>query len=121
MLSLALEFASITRSKDEAGGESKTEEEAAGQIDQGMRDEAASELEAAVKSTKMKLSAKEVEFASTSSPDDNDITRKQIADVKENLVDMETRVRFSQPFHPCQSSDANTHAAQRPERATHRR
>jgi len=92
MLSLALEFASITRSKDEASEDTKTDEDGAGQIDQGMRDEAAKELEAAINSTKVKLSAKEVELASTSSPDDNDITRKQIADVKENLVDMETRV-----------------------------
>lgn len=90
-LSLALEFASITRTKDD--GESKdeaTEEEA--QVDQGLRDEAIKELELAIKSTKLKLDNKEVELATSHSPDDNDITRAQIADVKEIVADMEGRL-----------------------------
>ncbi|CZR60466.1 related to histone H1-binding protein [Phialocephala subalpina] len=92
-LSLALEFASITRAKDdeEEGKEAATEEEA--HVDQGMRDEAVKELELAIKSTKLKLNKKEVELATSHSPDDNDITRSQIAEVKEIVADMENRLK----------------------------
>lgn len=89
-LSLALEFASITRAADEEGVESTTESET--HLDQGMRDEAIKELELAIKSTKLKLMNKEVELATSHSPDDNEITRLQIAEVKEIVADMETRV-----------------------------
>ncbi|RDW91151.1 hypothetical protein BP5796_02316 [Coleophoma crateriformis] len=76
-LSLALEFASL---KEE------------GIVDKSMRDEATKELEAAIASTKLKLQSKEVELASSSNPDDNDITRSQIADVKEMVGEMEGRL-----------------------------
>jgi HAT1-interacting factor 1 len=89
-LSLALEFASITRTKED--GEEAPADEAETQIDQAMRDEAVKELEAALNSTKLKLQNKEVELASCSSPDDNEITRAQISDVKEIVADMEGRV-----------------------------
>lgn len=89
-LSLALEFASITVSKDEEGKETTTESEA--HLDQGLRDEAIKELELAIKSTKLKLTNKEVELAETSSPDDNEVTRAQIVEVKEIVADMENRV-----------------------------
>lgn len=93
-LSLALEFASITRTQENSE-ESKTEEDDETHIDQGMRDEAVKELEAAIKSTKLKLQNKEVELASSNSPDDDDdITRAQIAEVKEIVADMEGRVSF---------------------------
>ncbi|RFU36161.1 hypothetical protein B7463_g193, partial [Scytalidium lignicola] len=88
-LSLALEFASITRVKDE---EEDQKDDAEAHVDQAMRDEAAKELEAALESTKAKLYNKEVELASTSSPDDNDVTRAQITDVKEIIADMEGRL-----------------------------
>jgi HAT1-interacting factor 1 len=90
-LSLALEFASITRTKDE-GEEGADVTETETHVDQGMRDEAVKELEAAINSTKLKLQNKEVELASTSSPDDNEITRAQIAEVKEIVAEMEGRV-----------------------------
>jgi HAT1-interacting factor 1 len=90
-LSLALEFSSITTTKGEDGEETKTEGEA--NIDQAMRDEAVKEMELAIKSTKLKLLNQEVELASTSSPDDNETTRSQIAEAKEIIVDMEARVR----------------------------
>ena len=93
-LSLALEFASITRTKDEDGEEPTTESES--HLDQGMRDEAITELELAIKSTKLKLANKEVELAETSSPDDNEVTRSQIAEVKEIVADMEARVSHQQ-------------------------
>lgn len=90
-MSLALEFASITRTKDE-GEEAADVTEAETHVDQGMRDEAVKELEAAINSTKLKLQSKEVELASTSSPDDNEVTRAQIAEVKEIVTEMEGRV-----------------------------
>jgi ribosomal protein L29 len=89
-LSLALEFASITRTKED-GEESKNDEDQT-HVDQAMRDEAVKELEAAINSTKTKLQNKEVELATSNSPDDNEITRAQIADVKEIIADMEGRV-----------------------------
>jgi HAT1-interacting factor 1 len=92
-LSLALEFASVTKSSDDS---TTTREGAAGgggdQIDQALRDEAASALEAAINSTKLKLQNKEVELATLHNPDDNEATRRQIADVKEVLADMEQRL-----------------------------
>ncbi|KAE9378075.1 hypothetical protein N431DRAFT_329613 [Stipitochalara longipes BDJ] len=90
-LSLALEFASITRTKDD-GEEGADVTEAETHVDQGMRDEAVKELEAAINSTKLKLQNKEVELASTSSPDDNEVTRAQIAEVKEIVAEMEGRL-----------------------------
>jgi HAT1-interacting factor 1 len=89
-LSLALEFASITRAQENSEEFKSTEDEA--HVDQGMRDEAVKELEAAVNSTKLKLKNKEVELASSSSSDDDEVTRAQIADVKEIIADMEGRV-----------------------------
>lgn len=91
-LSLALEFASISKPKDD--GEEETAEAGEGDayLDQNLRDEAVKELEAAINSTKLKLQNKEVELASMHSPDDNDITREQITEVKDILADMENRV-----------------------------
>lgn len=90
---MALEFASITRTEPENGEEAKGEDET--HIDQELRDEAVKELEAALASTKLKLQNKEIELASTYSPDDNEITVTQIAEVKEIVADMENRVSFS--------------------------
>jgi len=89
-LSLALEFASIRSEKPEGEDTAATEDEKF--IDQGLRDEAVKELEAAINSTKLKLQNKEVELASSFSPDDNEITITQIAEVKEIVADMENRV-----------------------------
>ncbi|EAQ85844.1 hypothetical protein CHGG_07097 [Chaetomium globosum CBS 148.51] len=86
-LSLALEFASATKASDDTTGGGEGEH-----IDQGLRDEAASALEAAINSTKLKLQNKEVELTTLHNPDDNEATRRQIADVKEILADMEQRL-----------------------------
>lgn len=99
-LSLALEFASVTHTEEEeADGGAKADQKA---FDEDLREEAAKELEAAIESTKMKLQNKEVELATMASPEDNDITRGQIAEVKEIIADMEARVslhnRCSLPF-----------------------
>ncbi|KAK3327417.1 hypothetical protein B0T19DRAFT_460589 [Cercophora scortea] len=89
-LSLALEFASMTKPSDDAEGESK--DSSATHVDQALRDEAADELEAAIASTRLKLQNKEVELATLHSPEDNDFTRQQITEVKEVIADMEQRL-----------------------------
>ncbi|KAK1770832.1 putative histone h1-binding protein [Phialemonium atrogriseum] len=86
-LSLALEFASVTTSSEE-----DTDKSGPKPVDQDLRDEAAKELEAAIASTKLKLQNKEVELATLHSPEDNDATRKQIAEVKDIIADMEQRL-----------------------------
>ncbi|KAK5662730.1 hypothetical protein OQA88_6137 [Cercophora sp. LCS_1] len=92
-LSLALEFASITKSSDDdAEDNGNGDANASGVVDQALRDEAAIELEAAIASTKLKLQSKEVELATLHNPEDNDVTRQQIADVKELVGDMEQRL-----------------------------
>jgi len=90
-LSLALEFASITSSGDDEENDSS---KAAGPkpVDEGLREEAATELEAAIESTKLKLQKKEVDLVVMHSPEDNELTRKQIAEVKDVIADMEQRV-----------------------------
>lgn len=91
-LSLSLEFASVTSQQDDesAGGAGAGPKE----INQELRDEAARELEAAINSTKLKLQNKEVELATLHSPEDNDISRTQIAETKEIIAEMEQRVRI---------------------------
>ncbi|KAK0626819.1 hypothetical protein B0T14DRAFT_422118 [Immersiella caudata] len=92
-LSLALEFASVTKSSDDDDAPAEGDKNgAAGVVDQALRDEAAVELEAAIQSTRLKLQSKEVELATLHNPEDNDLTRHQIADVKEVIADMEQRL-----------------------------
>ncbi|KAL7786257.1 hypothetical protein V8C37DRAFT_412618 [Trichoderma ceciliae] len=85
-LSLALEFASLTVADDE-GKNTKREE-----IDQGLRDEAVTEMELAIKSFKLKMQAIEVEIASSASPEDNELSRKAVEEMKEVIVDLEQRL-----------------------------
>ncbi|KAL2152584.1 hypothetical protein VTH82DRAFT_5768 [Thermothelomyces myriococcoides] len=91
-LSLALEFASVTKSPDEDDGNQAGGGGRGDHIDQALRDEAVSALEAAINSTKRKLQNKEVELATLHNPEDNEASRRQIADVKEVLADMEQRL-----------------------------
>ncbi|KAG8168511.1 hypothetical protein KVR01_001260 [Diaporthe batatas] len=94
-LSLALEFASVTaQADDDAGAEDSAAAVSAPprEVNQELRDEAAKELEAAIESTKLKLQNKEVELATLHSPEDNDISRKQITETKEIIADMEQRL-----------------------------
>jgi len=90
-LSLALEFASITTTKD-AGEGDETEETKEAQVDEAMREEAAKHMESAIESTKLKLQNKEVELATCHAPEENDITRKQISEAKEIIAEMEQRL-----------------------------
>jgi hypothetical protein len=85
-LSLALEFASVTTTSD--GGETSKREE----MDQGLRDEAVKEMELAIKSFRLKMQNKEVELATMASPEDNELNRRGIAEMKELIGDMEQRV-----------------------------
>ncbi|KAH9906892.1 histone H1-binding protein [Xylariomycetidae sp. FL2044] len=85
-LSLALEFASVTTTNEEEGDAgTKT-------VDEGLRAEAASQLEKAIASTKLKLQNKEINLAMIHAPEENEVTRKQIAEVKEIIADMEQRL-----------------------------
>ncbi|KAH6968640.1 hypothetical protein HG530_013364 [Fusarium avenaceum] len=85
-LSLALEFASVTTAGDD-GANAKRED-----MDQGLRDEAVKEMELAIKSSKLKLQNKEVELATMASPEDNELARKSIQEMKELIGDMEQRL-----------------------------
>ncbi|KAI2467425.1 hypothetical protein F4781DRAFT_402362 [Annulohypoxylon bovei var. microspora] len=85
-LSLALEFSSVTTTEEDAAGAN------AKPVDEELRKEAATELEKAIKSTKLKLDAKEVDLAMLHAPEDNEATRKQIAEVKDLIADMEQRL-----------------------------
>ncbi|CAM1501020.1 Fc.00g101820.m01.CDS01 [Cosmosporella sp. VM-42] len=84
-LSLALEFASVTTAGDD--GNAKRED-----MDQSLRDEAVKEMELAIKSSKLKLRAKEVELATMASPEDNEMARSSIQDMNEVIGDMEQRL-----------------------------
>lgn len=86
-LSLALEFASIT-TMDEDGANAKREE-----IDQTLRDEAVTQMELAIKSFSLRVQGKEVDIATSASPSDNELLRKDIVEMKEVIADMEQRVR----------------------------
>ncbi|KAM0200181.1 hypothetical protein ACHAPI_002605 [Fusarium lateritium] len=85
-LSLALEFASVTTPGDD-GANAKRED-----MDQDLRDEAVKEMELAIKSSKLKLQNKEVELATMASPEDNELARKSIQEMKELIGDMEQRL-----------------------------
>lgn len=61
-------------------------------MDQGLRDEAVKEMELAIKSSNLKLQNKEVELATMASPEDNELARKSITEMKEVIGDMEQRV-----------------------------
>jgi len=84
-LSLALEFASNIVNPA-AGGDDNQE------FDQKLRDEAVAEMQAAIKSAQLRIQKQEVELASSLSPDDNDIMREEIADVKSMVEEMQGRL-----------------------------
>lgn len=71
-------------------------------MDQSLRDEAVTEMELAIKSSKLKLQNKEVELATMASPEDNEFARKSILEMKEVIGDMEQRVCLSRLTNPTQ-------------------
>lgn len=84
-LSLALEFASVT-------SDAETKDDAPKTVDQGLRDEAAAELEKAISSTKLKLQNEEVNLVTLHAPEENEDSRKKIADQREIIAEMEQRL-----------------------------
>lgn len=94
-LALALEFASATTEKPEGEEGKPAENDTEVEDGQALREEAVKEMQAAIDITNAKLQAKEVELASCSSPDDNVVTRAQIADVKEMVAQLEVKVSIT--------------------------
>ena len=92
-LSLALEFSSVTQQKAE-DGEPAPDTDA--HIDETMREEAASEMEAAIASCKLRIKKEEAKLAAEL-PMNRDsgkpqVTQADIDDVREMIKDMEQRV-----------------------------
>lgn len=85
-LSLALEFASVTQTQEDSKGESSV-----AQVDENMRKDAATEMELAIASTGARIAKEE---AGLSSLDEKQATskKKDIAEVKAMLKDMEIRL-----------------------------
>lgn len=92
-LSLALEFSSTTEQKDP---HAKAEDGEQATIDQGMRDAAAKEMEAAIESCKLRLKDEEANEDISFSYDNENVksgdARRNIQEVKEIVNDMEQRV-----------------------------
>ena len=87
-LSLALEFASVTAPKDSEGHAQPGKE---GQVDEAMRKEASTHMEAAIESSKLRVEKESSKMISLG-PEDAEKKRKEIAEVKELIGDMEQRV-----------------------------
>lgn len=85
-LSLALEFASVQHG-DEEKGEKPT-------IDEEMRKEAATEMERAIESCKIRMTQEEKKLEAEKEEDEDkaNATKRKIANVKEIVTDMEQRV-----------------------------
>lgn len=85
-LSLALEFASV-RQGDEESGEKST-------IDEEMRKEAASEMQNAIESCKLRMAQEEKKLEAQKDEDEDkaNVIKRKIANVKEIVTDMEQRV-----------------------------
>ena len=94
MLSLALEFSSVTQQKN-TNGEVEAGTEAV--VDEAMREEAVQEMEAAIASCKMRIRKEEVNSQKGDHEANGDaekpkVTKKNIDDVKEMVKEMEQRV-----------------------------
>lgn len=95
-LSLALEFASAQQPGD---GEGEEEQQQPKTIDEGMRKEAATHMERAIESCKIRMAHEEKKLEDDKDMDEDKATatRRKIANVKEIISDMEQRV--SQPCY----------------------
>ncbi|KAI4238843.1 MAG: hypothetical protein LQ349_000813 [Xanthoria aureola] len=114
-LSLALEFSSVTQEKTE-GGTADTEKEAF--IDEGMREEAAKEMEAAIASCKLRISKEEAVLRTQGSTDEvlngepakEKIKQHDIDEVKEMVADMQQRlIELRQPPVSMNDPSKNDH------------
>lgn len=89
-LSLALEFSSVTAQKD---GEEQAADDKPAAIDEDMRAEAAKHMEAAVESCKLRISNEEARLKNGEIGEEGiPAAKKNIANVKEIVTDMEQRV-----------------------------
>ena len=98
-LSLALEFSAVTQPKDDDGAGQSA------QVDEGMREEAAREMEAAIMSCKIRIQKEEGALVSESSANGDsekaNITKESIEDVKDMVKEMEQRVRLPSVYCYC--------------------
>ncbi|KAJ5724880.1 hypothetical protein N7493_006608 [Penicillium malachiteum] len=87
-LSLALEFASVPQE----GEEDETEKEKT--VDEEMRKEAATQMERAIESCKVRLAQEEKKLGTDKDMDEDKVTasKRKIANVKEIIVEMEQRL-----------------------------
>jgi len=92
-LSLALEFASVSQHGDDDDEKEKT-------VDEEMRKEAATHMERAIESCKVRMAQEEKKLEVDKDMDEDKVTvtKRKIANVKEIIDDMEQRVSLSSPF-----------------------
>ena len=92
-LSLALEFASVTSTAADAGGEAEARGDSVAQVDEGMRRESVGEMERAIASCRLRISKEEEACTAESDAAKAEERRKAVAEVKEMVADMEQRLR----------------------------
>ncbi|KAJ5981637.1 hypothetical protein N7499_009311 [Penicillium canescens] len=88
-LSLALEFASVQQGGEEESGENENNK-----IDKEMRKEAATQMELAIQSCKVRMAQEEKKLGADTDVDEDKATatKRKIANVKEIIADMEQRL-----------------------------
>ncbi|KAJ5355357.1 uncharacterized protein N7496_012569 [Penicillium cataractarum] len=86
-LSLALEFASVPQQGEEDDGQEKT-------VDEEMRNEAATQMEHAIESCKVRMASEEKKLEADKEMDEDKVTaaKRKISNVKEIIADMEQRL-----------------------------
>lgn len=87
-LALAMEFASVTTTNEEAVEQGATKEET---VDEDLRKEAATHLESAIQSCRLRISKENTSLPSLST-DKQDAKKKEIKDVQEMIEEMEQRL-----------------------------
>lgn len=89
-LSLALEFASVSQPGDDNDEKAKT-------VDENMRREAATQMERAIESCKVRMAQEENKLKANKGMDEDKVTaaKRKIANVQEIIADMEQRVSLS--------------------------
>ncbi|PYI00481.1 hypothetical protein BO78DRAFT_355519 [Aspergillus sclerotiicarbonarius CBS 121057] len=89
-LSLALEFGSVNNGNDDSQEDSDNQ----GQVDEEMRNEAATQMEKAIESCRLRMSQEQKKLDGDSSLDEDKVTamKRRIANVKEIIADMEQRL-----------------------------
>ncbi|THZ16268.1 hypothetical protein D6C89_09346 [Aureobasidium pullulans] len=87
-LALAMEFASVTTTNEEAVEQGATKEET---VDEDLRKEAATHLESAIQSCRLRISKENTSLPSLPT-DKQDAKKKEIKDVQEMIEEMEQRL-----------------------------